>query len=96
MKKCNIQVDETLKRSKGSLEQPTISEIVFKRDGLLEVGFESQICFDSSFLFVLGWILLNFEDDDEHSVRLSSLSKDVWNCDSSGDLKCFSFRNISK
>jgi hypothetical protein len=23
----------------------------------------------------LGWILLNFEDDDEHSVRLSSLSK---------------------
>jgi hypothetical protein len=47
-------------------------------------------------LFVLGWILLNFEDDDEHSVRLSSLSKDVWNCDSSGDLKCFSFRNISK
>jgi len=75
VKKCNIQVDETLKRSKGSLEQPTISEIVFKRDGLLEVGFESQICFDSSFLFVLGWILLNFEDDDEHSVRLSSLSK---------------------
>jgi hypothetical protein len=32
------------------LEQLTISEIVFKRDGLLEVGFESQICFDSSFV----------------------------------------------